>query len=461
MRLLILTLIFVMVVEVFIYVPSIAQFWRNELDQRLAAAQIAALTLEGAPGRLVSDALEEELLMKAGIEAVIVVRDDLRQLILRRDMPPQLSNQHTLDNATIFDLIVWSYGTLSRGGEGAIQVSGRPSEIPGQSVAIVMKEERLYQAMLNESVGILWRSLLISTITAALIYVTLLMTIVKPICRVTDSMIAFRERPEDARSLIAPSKRRDEIGMVERELAHMQEELRQALNQKTRLAHLGMAVSKINHDLRNMLAVAQLSSGRLQNVDDPKVKSFSPRLINAIDRAINLCNRSLKYGKADEPPPEPRSIDLWVLVEEVGLSLRTDGAPKTRFENKVGPGFALEADPDQLFRVLLNLVRNSLEASGEDCVITIAAGYENENQAVIRVMDNGPGLPEKAKQNLFIPFSGNSGQGGTGLGLAIAKELIEAHGGTIILEKSDQTGVTFRLCLPMSARSKRPKARAV
>ena len=97
--------------------------------------------------------------------------------------------------------------------------------------------------------------------------------------------------------------RGDEIGVAERELASMQRQLSSLLAQKNRLAQLGMAVSKINHDLRNMLANAQLISDRLVAIPDPTVQRFVPKLIASLDRAIQFCNASLQFGGSQKRPP--------------------------------------------------------------------------------------------------------------------------------------------------------------
>ena len=124
--------------------------------------------------------------------------------------------------------------------------------------------------------------------------------------RITASMTEFRDDPEDAGRVIAPTRRTDEIGVAERELADMQSGMREALRQRSHLAALGTAVAKINHDLRNTLATAVLVSDRLSDIDDPEVKRMAPRLFDAIDRAVQLCSHTLNYV-ADSTPPLRRA----------------------------------------------------------------------------------------------------------------------------------------------------------
>src|SRR5262249_56835021 len=96
--------------------------------------------------------------------------------------------------------------------------------------------------------------------------------------RISGTLTASQEARENPASVIVPSSRTDEVGTAERELAAMQHDLANVLQQKNRLAALGLAVSKINHDLRNLLTTAQLFSDRLVRLQDPTVQRFAPNL---------------------------------------------------------------------------------------------------------------------------------------------------------------------------------------
>ncbi len=195
-----------------------------------------------------------------------------------------------------------------------------------------------------------------------MVYLALHYMFVRPMRRVTGNMMAFRADPENPDRIIAPSARADEIGIAERELATMQSELASMLHQKSRLAALGLAVSKINHDLRNLLASAQLFSDRLANLPDPTVQRFAPKLMRALERAIAFCQSTLSYGRVQEPPPERRQILLEPLVEEVHETLNLGPDAPVRWISAVERGLIVEADYDQLFRILLNLARNAVQA---------------------------------------------------------------------------------------------------
>src|SRR5271156_3354022 len=317
-----------------------------------------------------------------------------------------------------------------------------------------MDEQPLRKAMLRYSTDILFLSLIISGITAALVYLALHYMFVRPMRRVTANMIKFRADPENADRVIVPSGRGDEIGTAERELATMQAELASMLHQKSRLAGLGLAVSKINHDLRNLLASAQLFSDRLAKIPDPGVQRFAPKLMHALERAIAYCQSTLSYGRLQEPPPERREILLEPLVEEVHETLGLGPDSPIRWISAVERGLTVEADYDQLFRILVNLARNALQTlesrdrardPGRDQIrIT---GRREGAVVVIEVSDTGPGFSEKASAHLFEAFQGSTRSGGTGLGLAIAAELVRAHGGDIRLVEGT-IGATLRLTIP-------------
>src|SRR3546814_4753225 len=144
-------------------------------------------------------------------------------------------------------------------------------------------------AMLDYSERILGLSIVISLIAAGLVFLSLRRLLVVPLTRLIDKMVAFRDDPEDAANVVMPSGRSDEIGVAQRQLHDMQIALRGALKQKARLAALGTGVTKINHDLRNILSTAALLSERLALSDDPEVRRITPRLLDALDRAVDLC----------------------------------------------------------------------------------------------------------------------------------------------------------------------------
>lgn len=451
-KLLVLTLLFVMLAEVLIYVPSIANFRLNWLNDRLAAGRTAALVLDAAPDGAVPESLARQILDSIGARAVAIKLGEQRRLLAQSDMPSTESEYYDMRNVTAFRAIVDAFHTMIEPRSQIMRVVGHPP-MGGEFLEIVLDEEPLRLAMQRFSVNILLLSLMISCITAALVYLSLHYLIVRPMRRITANMTSFSRDPENASRVIVESGRRDEIGTAERELASMQRELTSMLHQKSRLAALGLAVSKINHDLRNLLASAQLFSDQLSTLPDPRVQRFAPKLMRALERAIAFCQSTLSYGRAQEPPPERRHLLLEPLVGEVHETLGIGAGTPIRWITAIERNMTVDADHDQLFRILLNLSRNAAQAlesraakdPGHDQIrIT---GRREGSVSVIEVSDTGPGIADKARAHLFEAFQGSTRSGGSGLGLAIAAELVRAHGGEIRLVDGT-IGATFSITIP-------------
>jgi signal transduction histidine kinase len=456
-KLLVLTILFVMIAEVLIYVPSVANFRVVWLKDRLATAYTAALVIDAAPNGVVSDALTKQILDSIGARAVAMKMGKRRLMLAIDDMPPTIAETFDMRDFTTKDAIVDAFAMMLNTKNNEMRVVG-PAPMGGEYIELVMDEQMLRKAMLRYSFDILFLSLVISGITAALVYLALHYMFVRPMRRVTANMIKFRADPENIDRIIVPSGRADEIGTAERELSTMQAELASMLHQKSRLASLGLAVSKINHDLRNLLASAQLFSDRLAKIPDPGVQRFAPKLMHALERAIEFCQSTLSYGRLQEPPPDRRQIMLEPLVEEVHETLGIGPDGPIRWISAVERGLIVEADYDQLFRILLNLARNALQAMESQSADSRANRDPGRDQiritcrregavVVIEVADTGPGFSEKARAHLFEAFQGSTRTGGSGLGLAIAAELVHAHGGEIRLVEGT-IGATFRMTIP-------------
>ena len=454
-KLLLLTLLFVMLAEVLIYVPSIANFRLTWLQQRLAAAQTASLALKAAPDLEVSDELARELLTNAEVLAVVFTQDRSRRLILNSGMPPTVEKQFDLRVSMRPESIFDAFDTLFAPSGRIIGVIGEARYGAGEDIQIILDETPLKAAMMRFSFNVLSLSIAISLITAGLVYLVLNWILVRPMQRLTGTIARFAERPSDATRIVRPSGRRDEIGMAEYELSTMQSQLQSLLQQKTNLAALGLAVSKINHDLRNMLAHAQLMSDRLVTIKDPAVQRLAPKLVASLDRAIELCTTTLKTGKAQENPPARRRISLFGQVEEVAGTLELGARKRINWANRVEPALQVDADPDQLFRILHNLARNAVEAiesaspgGGVEGPADLSIAARREGAVVtIEIADNGPGIPPQMVKTLFEAFKGGGRPGSVGLGLAIAAELTRAHGGEIRLVDR-AIGATFEVEIP-------------
>ncbi len=452
-KLLILTILFVMVAEILIYVPSIADFRLNWLNDRLAAAHTAALVLDAAPSGMVPESLARQILASIGARALAIKMGRQRHLLVASTMPEVVEQNVDMRYIRWWGAIMDAFDTLLFGKPGDLMRVVGPAPMGGDFLEIVLPERPLRNAMLAFSVNILLLSLAISGFTAALVYLALHYLLVRPMGHITQNMTAFRADPENTSRIIVASGRGDEIGTAEEELAAMQRELASALQQKSRLAALGLAVSKINHDLRNLLTSAQLFSDQLSTLPDPKVQRFAPKLMRALERAIAFCQSTLSYGAAQESLPERKIIPVEPLINEVHDALGLGLDVPIRWIVAVERGLTVDADHDQLFRVLVNVTRNAIQAfalhgthdpARDQIRIT---GRREGSTVAIEVSDTGPGVPEKARVYLFQAFQGSTHPGGSGLGLAIAAELVRAHGGQISLIPGT-IGATFRISIP-------------
>jgi signal transduction histidine kinase len=464
MKLLRLTVLFVMVAEVLIFVPSIAKFRLDWLNDRLKSAHLASLAAEAVPGGAVPTMLRNELLQGAQVRAIAVRRADERLLVLPADGPLVVDRTYNL--AAMQPSGSTSPVALGRRIEAVqdalltyfldsslfIRIIGHSGMSTGPErdiIDIVLPVGPLKAAMIQFGLNILALSIVISIITASLIYLVLDRLLVRPIMNIADNVVHFTTNPEDQSRFIKPSGRTDEIGTAEHEIRRMQMELSQVIHQKSRLAALGLAMSKINHDLRNMLANAQLISDRLATLPDPTVQRFAPKLIASLDRAINFCNSTLHYGRAEEESPMLERLRLAPLARDVGEGL---GLPRAQiaFEVQIAQDLEIDADGEHLFRIMTNIIRNSIQAleAVEKARSTIVVSAMREGGAVrLSISDDGPGVPAKAREHLFQAFKGSTRKGGTGLGLAIAQELVHAHGGRISLRDTPR-GATFDIEIP-------------
>ena len=450
-RFLILTTIFVLIAELLIFVPSVARFREDYFLKHLERAQIASLTLLAED--MISEELEAELLENAGVYNVVLRRDEVRQLILSSPIPTPIHKTFDMRDPSAWVLISDAVMRIGDGEERVIRVIGNPVQDGGLLIEITLPTAPLRAALIEYGVNILILSAVISIITASLLFLAVRRFIVKPMKGVVDHMQAYAKNPEDARRIIMPTAGITELREAEEALASMQTQLTGALKQKERLAQLGGAVSKISHDLRNILTSAVLFTDRIESSEDPTVRRLAPKLVNSITRAVNLCESTLAFGSVDEPAPRLTRVSLAEIVDDVvaGECLAV-GESDVSFIEDIPPAMSVRADGEQLYRVIGNLVRNARQAivaTGKPGEIVINA---QETDAVweISLTDTGPGLPAKAQDHLFEAFQGGTTRGGSGLGLAIAAELIRGHGGRLDLERTDETGTRFVISLPKS-----------
>jgi len=451
-KLLVLTILFVMIAEVLIFLPSVANFRLRWLEERLGtAAAVSILLLQVDPSELSRD-VQDDILASIGAKAIAVRDGGVSRLLTVEKMPPEVDEHvdlaHTGAVVAMSDALV----TLFAGGDRVLRAFG-PVGDSDKQFELIIPDKNLRKAMLVYSRNVALLSLVISLFTATLVYYAINRIMIRPIRAMTRSMLAFARAPDDPGRIIQPEDRGDEIGVAERELGDMQLRLQKTLGEQKRLADLGLAVSKINHDMRNMLASAQLMSDRLGAVKDPAVQALAPRLVRALDRAVSYSKDVMTYGRTQEAAPSRRRLRLRQVVEELRDLLGIEPESGIEFVNDVDPGFEIDADSEQLLRVLTNLCRNAVQAMSADketaIVKRLSVSAEREGGVSrILVSDTGPGLPQKARENLFSAFRGSARSGGTGLGLAIAHELVRAHGGSLDLLESIGGHTLFGVTIP-------------
>lgn len=444
----------ILLVEIVVYLPSLAMFRATWLEDRLRVGFVAARVLDAVPDVMALPRdLTDRLLTSAGANAIVYRRAGQSQLIELADpVSPDVVVTADMRQGDIGTLIVGAIDTLFAGPGRTLRIVGE-GDADESLVEILMPEAPLRRDMLDYSRNIVLVSLGIAAVTAFALYMLVSQLFILPIQRLTTNILSFRKAPENAALILNATTRRDEIGVLERELSAMEGELFSMLRQQRHLADLGLAVAKINHDLRNTLTSAQLLSDQVATLDDPKVQRLAPRLVTTLDKAIGFAQSVIDYGREAASVPVLAPVNLRSLVDDAAFEARVAGHPEIGFDNAVGEDVVVLVDAGQMGRVFTNLLKNAREAleatsQRESAAIRVDA-QDSDTDVLVGVTDNGPGLPPRARDNLFVAFEGSARAGGTGLGLAIARELTEANGGQLRHVDPSGGGTRFELVLPV------------
>jgi signal transduction histidine kinase len=457
-KLLLLTIGFVMLAEMLLFIPSAALFRQDWLSERTQQAGLLAQALTGVPDYEASTILTNQFMTDTDVMLMAAKRDGMTELMLGAP-PTETGAVTTLDlrEAPRFPSLLQPFRDLFSNGEEVLRVISN-SPVAGQdSLELLIPREKLRLALRDYFRRIFWLSLIIAIITGGLIYLSMSAMIIRPVQQLAEDMTAFREDPARRRAIRTRSKRQDEIGQLQREFTDVKQSLRAAFHQRERLAGLGLAVAKINHDLRNVLSSALLISDRLSMNPEPKMAEMGERLTRTVERGISLTDDVLSYSKAETADPQVQDTRIAFIIGEAAADVIAQ-FPGVNFRNTVPTDLMVRTDPDHAYRIFHNLFRNAAQAmiahKSAQCRLLVGAEIR-EGLAELRISDTGPGLPIRARDNLFQAFSGGQAHSAetrsTGLGLSISKELAKAQGGDLNLMSSDETGTRFLLTLPLSA----------
>ena len=455
-RFILLTLVFVILAEIMILVPSLARFRVEFLQDRLERSQMASLALLTTPSVMIDETLEAELLANAGVLNVALKRDHTRELFLSTPDLGPIEGMYDMRESSWPQLIWDAMKVLWTDEARNIRVVGEPVRNAGEMIDVVMDESTLRVAMLEYGRNILLLSAVISIATSILLFLAVQYLMVRPINRLTRGMLRYAAQPEDASRVIQPRDGGTELHDAERALQSMQTQLTESLAHKERLANLGQAVSDINHDLRGILSIATLLVDPLRDSSDPDVTRNAPRLIRSLSRAERFCETMLQYAKGKEPPLQLHDVDLMDLLADVvegeRLAASAGSGTASITISLDGPESAIACvDKERIHRVAANLIRNAREAvatTGRDGRVGVSLA-ENSAAWSLTIEDDGPGIPPSIRDRLFVPFSSRGkAKNGTGLGLAISLEIIRSHGGQLELLNTGDSGSVFRALLP-------------
>lgn len=454
-RLLLLTVGLILATLIVFY-PLLAGAYRDSwLAERAQAAQIASLAVEAAPDGRVSDELSLELLERAQVVAVAIVAEDRRELVLSPSIaingpiiPIEMSEQSGM--ASVAGAISHMAAPSGR----FLQINMAQATSADEDMQVIVPEAPLKADLLRYSRNLLFVWLVVSAFVGAALYFALYGLFVRPMQELTGAIVRFGRAPEGPETELRPSGSY-EMRKAHEALSGMQEAVSASFRQRKRLADLGEVVAKINHDLRNSLATAQIVSEGLAQSKDPRVRTAAPRLERAIQRAVALAESTLSYGKAQPPGPQLLEVDVGPLLKDAAEEA-LESWPHVRVEIAATEALVARVDPDHFHRIISNLCRNAARAmtergSGNEGGVVRITGARDNGSILLEIADEGPGISERILPKLFQPFAGSSSRDGAGLGLAISRELARGMGGDLELARTCETGAIFLLRIPSAA----------
>lgn len=450
-RALVLTVMFVLLAETVLFMPSLGRWLEQELNDRLSDGHLAIRTLEVVPDAMPTGALTDELLAHVDADLVAFRAPGQPKLALFRDPSLRADSSIDLRRTNIFQLSAFAWKLmLDHRADAIVRVVGTSPVDPMAEIELLLGQQRICANLRSYALRIALLSMFIGLVTGFLLYLTLRWLIVRPVVRLTQAVQDFAEHPEVAHVPQAGTKRRDEIGTAFRQLDAMQTTVRAALAQNRRLASLGTGVAKISHDLRNLLTTSLLITERMQASQDERIAKAAPRLSESIERAATLTHTIVQHAREGLPPLSVEPVVLKPFFGGVIDRVRQRWGPEGKVVSLIEDYQTKTAslDPLQIERVLNNLLDNAFEAGADKVDLQAIATAQS---LTIIVSDDGAGIPDAAVAHLFDAFKGSTKRGGTGLGLHNSAEIIFAHRGSIELTATGQDAegpTTFRIELP-------------
>ncbi len=307
---------------------------------------------------------------------------------------------------------------------------------------------QLFRAISNQLL-LLWT---LAVAAAWLLSYLLAGRITRPLESLATNVRAFGKGEES--KLGPPAGARGEVAQLALAFDQMRQSIKQsqvAQLKNERLATIGQMASSIIHDLRNPLATISTAAEVMRNdgLQLERRRTMLETQLRAAQRMNKMLTEILEFSRGSyklNPKTQPLAPIVQRAAQELGAQMAQSGIA---LNVEVPAELTLNADGEKLARVFENLLVNSIQAMQrpEGGTIEIRAARENGDWRV-EVADDGPGIPPAIRERLFEPFISHGKPGGTGLGLAIARGIVEAHGGKVSLENSQEQGARFVIRLP-------------
>jgi two-component system sensor histidine kinase/response regulator len=218
-----------------------------------------------------------------------------------------------------------------------------------------------------------------------------------------------------------------------------------------RLGTIGKLTSGVTHDLRNMVTSLREAEWELsQSSPSAELREVFTLGLTHVERVLGTLKTLQDFSRTGSLKLERAPVDPAEVVSDAVAVSRMDLAFRLRKVSiEVAPGLPpLLADRHKLAQVMVNLIRNSLQATGKGAEVSIAARALPGGEVEFSVEDRGPGIPAEVRERLFKPFESSKGPEGLGMGLYMARLIAESHGGRIRVADRPHGGARFEVVLP-------------